>query len=255
MNTVSIITINYNNAEGLEKTIKSVIRQKEVTAEFIVIDGGSTDKSVNTIKSNSEYITSWISEADNGIYEAQNKGIWKATGNYCLFLNSGDTLSTDTVLKDVSPWLGAYDIVYGDLITESQGKRERHVSPKNADVYQFMISTLWHPATFIKRGLFQTFGTYRTDFKIAGDYEFFIRSILKGGASTKHIPVTVAVFDLGGVSNSQHAATLQEQERKKSWELNFSKPVIKLFEEKTRLMRSREYRWGKWFTRLTNLSK
>ena len=237
MPVVSIITINYNNTAGLKKTIDSVISQTFQDIEFIIIDGGSTDGSVDIIKSNAAKITHWVSEKDNGIYNAQNKGARKATGEYCLFLNSGDHLVESATLDKVVKELNK-DIVYGDLLIEdAQRNRSNGISPDVLDVYHFMISTLWHPCTFIKRALFEKYGYYREDFKITGDYEFFLRVILKNGVSYRHIPVPISIFDMSGVSNDPENQKLQSEERKRSWLMNYSSFMVKVFEFKTKLKR------------------
>jgi len=109
---LSIITVNLNNAEGLRKTIESVVTQTFTDFEYIIIDGGSTDGSVEIIKLYADKITYWVSEPDKGIYNGMNKGIMVAKGEYCQFLNSGDWLVNENVLKEV---FADVDIVYGDL--------------------------------------------------------------------------------------------------------------------------------------------
>ena len=249
---ISIITINYNNAAGLEKTVKSVITQNSSDFEFIIVDGGSNDGSLDLIKKYASKITQYVSEKDKGIYHAQNKGILMSSGEYCLFLNSGDLLAGKEVLESVVAELNGADIVYGDIVTiDVKGTRTHLKSPAKIGVSEMMISTLWHPSAFIKRQLFDTFGLYNEDFKVTGDYEFFIRTILKNNVAVKHVPLAIAVFDLTGVSNTAEFAALQTKERKKSWALNFGEPVIEAFENKTRLLRSREYKLGKLFMKFT----
>jgi glycosyltransferase involved in cell wall biosynthesis len=253
MPLISVITINYNNAEGLQKTIDSVAGQSFSDMEFIVIDGGSADKSVEIIKQNRS-ISQWVSEKDKGIYNAQNKGISKAAGDYLLFLNSGDCLAEKNTLEKVAPHLVKTDIVYGDLITEdAKGVRKQETSPDTLDVYHFMISTLWHPCSFIHNSVFKRFGNYNEEFKITADYEFFIRAVLKHGVSYKHIPVSICVFDLKGISNNPENDKLQTEERKKSWLANFSPSAVSSFEEHTKLLRSGEYAIGKKIKNLKNL--
>lgn len=123
----SIITVNYNNCDGLNKTILSVINQNYKDYEFIVIDGGSTDGSVDIIKLHESYITYWISEKDDGIYQAMNKGIRQAKGEYLNFMNSGDTFFDADVLNNVEKELSNYDIVIG---------KEFHQNPKTGKQQQ-----------------------------------------------------------------------------------------------------------------------
>lgn len=231
-----MITINYNNADGLKKTIESVVSQTFKEFEFIVIDGKSGDSSIEIIKETKQ-IDYWESEKDNGIYHAQNKGAKKATGEYCLFLNSGDCLAEASTLEKVVKQLDK-DIVYGDLWTENaKGERMKAVSPDILGVYHFMISTLWHPCSFIKRSLFEKYGYYNENFKITGDYEFFIRVVLKNKVSYRHISVPISIFDTSGTSNKPENQLLEKEERKKSWALNYSGLFVKIFEKYTKLKR------------------
>mgnify|MGYP001565636508 FL=1 len=150
MAVVSIITINYNNASGLKKTIDSVIKQTFKDFEFIIIDGGSTDGSKQVIESNSKSISSWLSEKDNGIYDAMNKGIVKATGNYYLFLNSGDILSEGNILTKVASKLsGGKSFYYGNLLLKKGSVNEKHLAPKTIDLDLMLNSTFLHPCVFI----------------------------------------------------------------------------------------------------------
>ena len=127
MPKLSVITINFNNAIGLEKTIKSVIEQKFTDFEFVIIDGDSSDGSKEIIKKYSNKISYWVSEKDKGIYNAQNKGIERAIGEYCLFLNSGDYLVDTTVFQTVFSEKRTQDIIYGDMITVYELERKRSI--------------------------------------------------------------------------------------------------------------------------------
>lgn len=246
MKQISVITINYNNAKGLKKTLESLAAQDTRDFECVVVDGGSSDESVEVIEKFSEIVGSWVSEKDKGIYNAQNKGISMAKGQYFLFLNSGDVLADSSVLKEILPELNNVGILYGDIITlASDGKKTELQSPENVGVYEMMVSTLWHPSAFIKKEIFDTIGGYNEEFRIAADYEFFIRAILKHNVSTQHVKRAIAIFDLSGVSNNDAMNNLQTAERKQSWKLNFSDAVIESFEEYTRLLRSGELKLGR----------
>ena len=120
----SIITVNYNNREGLKRTIESVIHQTFRDFEFIVIDGGSTDSSAEVLKAYDEHISYWVSEKDNGIYDAMNKGIRKATGDYLNFMNSGDCFYDDDVLRNVTAYASDADIITG---RDYHFSEERHL--------------------------------------------------------------------------------------------------------------------------------
>jgi glycosyltransferase involved in cell wall biosynthesis len=242
---VSVITINLNNRHGLEKTIESVLAQTYSDYEFILIDGGSSDGSIDVINRNADRVTRWISEADSGIFHAQNKGADKACGDYLLFLNSGDILENNQVLEEFAPHLHSNDMVYGDMLRGSGEEQEHLHMPDKLDVCFFIEHSLGHPCTFISRALFRKLDGYRDmEFTISGDYEFYIRALFVHNASYRHIPGLVAVFDSGGISSGPLHRERQEAERRRSWRLNFSEPVVRLFEEYTELLRSRELRVG-----------
>lgn len=218
MPKLSIITINYNNCEGLRKTIQSVVSQTYHDFEYLVIDGGSTDGSTHIIKEFEDRITWSISKKDNGIYDAQNKGIQKATGEFCLFLNSGDYLLNEKVLSDVSKHFinNPADILYGDIVLrDGKGKFNFLKKPHKITLDFLFNSWLPHPCTFIKRTVFQATGLYDTSFKIAADYDFFINAIHKQKVSVKKMDLFVSVFDENGISNSEKlkAAKLEERRR------------------------------------------
>lgn len=239
MPLISIITINYNDAGGLQKTINSVVDQTFRDFEFIVIDGNSDDNSVAVIKQQ-QRINYWISEKDKGIYDAQNKGIEKANGAYLMFLNSGDALVNRIVLEKVSHFLsGNKSIYYGDLVLEKNGKQEKHLAPNDIDTDFMLNSTFWHPCVFIKADLFKNYGLYNTGFKIAGDYEFFIRCLLKPGITTEHIPEFITLFDGNGISNDASKNELQVQEREKAWKLNVSEMTYESLKKQNAFSRSK----------------
>lgn len=208
---LSIITINYNNAIGLEKTIESLIEQSFQEYEYIVIDGGSDDDSKAVILKNQSHISTWCSEKDTGVYNAMNKGILRATGEYLLFLNSGDYLHDSKVLEEVILTLTGEDIIYGDLLYVYNGvKREVCVYPAILDFYYFLEHSLGHPSSFIKRNLFQD-SLYSENLKIVSDWEFFLKKIVLEEASYKHIDRIITAFSMGGIS-SQIDACNEERE-------------------------------------------
>ncbi len=239
MPLISVITINYNNAAGLQKTIESVVSQTFQDFEFIVIDGKSTDDSVNVIKQHSR-ITYWVSEMDKGIYDAQNKGILKSNGQYLLFLNSGDILADNEVLLKVSAYLeGNKSLYYGNLILQKGSLKEQHLASKIIDMDFMLNSTFWHPCVFIKSELFKTFGLYNTSFKIAGDYEFFIRCLLNPSTSVEYINEFITIFDGNGISNDATQNDIQSREREKAWKLNVSEPVYDSLKKQNSFSRSK----------------
>jgi glycosyltransferase involved in cell wall biosynthesis len=212
--------------------------------EFIVVDGGSSDSSIDVIKSNLDIISFWLSEKDNGIYHAMNKGARKASAEYVLFLNSGDAFADNNVLKEVLPGLTA-DIVYGNITTaDDNGKTTELKSFDKADLPNLWVSTIWHPSAFTRKSLFLKNGFFNESFRLGGDHEFFIRNIIKHDASAKYIDRQIAMFDMGGASNKQDNKYLLEIERQLSWKLNFSDPVISMFDNYVQMLRSSEYKWG-----------
>lgn len=207
---LSIITINYNNSEGLSRTIESVINQDCKDFEYLVIDGGSNDGSFDVILDNEQYIHYWCSEKDKGVYNAMNKGIVKATGEYLLFLNSGDFLFDSQILSKVMPLLNGHGIVYGDLVFRSSDKDEVKVYQDKWDLVSLYCDSLGHPASFIKRSLFENC-LYSEDLKIVSDWEFFFRKIVLEKVSYKHINRIVSVFDVYGVSSNAEKCAVERK--------------------------------------------
>lgn len=195
---LSIITINYNDAEGLERTMKSVFEQRYIDFEFIVIDGGSRDRSMDSIHEHQARISYWVSEPDNGIYHAQNKGIDAAKGAYLLFLNSGDVLNgpkaLDTFINH-EDFRG--DIIYGDYIFEDGEK----IYPDMLTPYFFMRTSLPHQSTLFKKTVFDLMGSYDEKYKIAADRAFYIKCFMSGQFKFQHITYPLTKFDLSGLSN------------------------------------------------------
>ncbi len=212
---LSIITINYNNDVGLQKTIESVVSQSFVGFEYIVIDGGSTDLSVEIIKKYSAKINYWVSEKDNGIYNAMNKGIKVANGQYCLFLNSGDMLYNNTVLEDAFSLASQTDIIYGNLLfTYPNGAKRKGVMPSKLTFRHMMHDTLWHPVSFIKTKLFTSIGLFDEQYSIVADYDFFVRALLIHKVTTRKVNKIIAIFSQDGVSaEPSNLKKINEQRR------------------------------------------
>ena len=220
----SIITVNYNNREGLRRTIESVINQSCKDFEYIIIDGGSTDGSVDVIKEFDGQIDYWVSEPDKGIYNAMNKGIKKATGEYLNFMNSGDCFYDDEVLKNVMPYLTA-DIVHGRLFYYCG--RERSVYLKGEpNMQHFLDNTLNHQSSFISRKLFNN-SLYDENYKIVSDWKFFMEKLIFQNCSFVSIPIKVGLFEEGGISES--ASELDAKERKEVLEQLFPPRMVETF--------------------------
>ena len=261
---LSIITITYNNAEGLRKTLASVASQTYADFEHIIVDGGSTDESVEIIReyadsedirlegykairqensnadnlalSPNHLITSspiiWISEKDRGIYDAQNKGIRLAHGEYCYFLNAGDTFCNEYVLElifkpltfNLSPLTSTPDILYGnEIIVDGNGRRvgiARGVAnPSFVDLYN---SCMKHQASFIRRELFEQYGMYDDTMRICADFDWFFRVIaFHDDVTLQYKDVYVAYFENTGLS--YHAPELCAKERQQILDRYMSK--------------------------------
>lgn len=201
---LTIITINLNNATGLRKTIESVVSQTYSDFEYIIIDGCSTDGSVEVVKEYQEKITYWVSEPDKGIYNAMNKGILKATGEYCLFLNSGDWLVNHNVLEGIIPTAFKEDIIHGNIVLEYGDKQiqAKGTSKDSLTLVDFLIApTIRHQAAFIKRELFRKNGLYDESFTINGDWFFFMKNIIFNKATIKYTNINICFFDPNGIGS------------------------------------------------------
>lgn len=248
---VSIITINKDNAGGLRKTLESLVQQSYQAFELIVIDGASADESLDVIKAYGHRITHLVSEQDAGIYDAQNKGILKASGDYLLFLNSGDRLLDNDVLAHVCPVLsGGRCFYYGDLIIDQNGLQTLHTARADIDPDYLLNYTIWHPSVFIRSDLFRTYGLYNTDFRIAGDYEFFVRCLIKPDITTEYLRRVISVFDGSGISNSEAGRKLLAVEREKAWQLNISASLYRALKDHNRIFRSRYWPLIRWIDKL-----
>jgi glycosyltransferase involved in cell wall biosynthesis len=229
---ISIITINLNNKNGLYRTIESVLGQSFSPKEFLIIDGESTDGSVEILKQNSASVYFWVSEPDSGIYNAMNKGIQKATGEYCLFLNSGDRLISADVLEKVSTSLKGEEIIYGDGILEKADGSETHFKvPEILTLDYFYFSSLFHPSAFIKRDLFYKYGFYNEANKVISDWEFFLKVLMVHNVSYKHLPYAISVAEDGGISRNVSNTEFIEKECYSVLNSLFPQSVIKLLDD------------------------
>ena len=212
---LSIITINRNNAEGLRKTIESVVSQTYTDFEYIIIDGASTDESVDVIKEYADCVTYWVSEPDKGIYNAMNKGILKANGEYLLFLNSGDWLVDEDVVKYFVSQKSNSDIVAGNAKLwdgEVIGIFESADTSK-IDFSTFFYNTIPHQASFIKHELLLKNDLYNESYKIVSDWEFFIKAIIIHNCSYFHIDRTIVFYDMQGISAREESNKILRDER------------------------------------------
>lgn len=214
---VSVITVNYNDKNGLKKTIDSIISQKWQNFEFIVIDGNSNDGSKAIIDSHKSVFTHAVSESDEGIYHAMNKGISLAKGDYLLFLNSGDILLDENTLQKAQQHLNSNKaIYYGDVIYQETDRQRERIFPDELTFLFFLEHSLSHQAAFIHRSLFDEIFLYNEAYKIVSDWEFFIYAICKQNVSYEHIPLFITIYDTNGISSIACNHPLMHEERKQT---------------------------------------
>jgi glycosyltransferase involved in cell wall biosynthesis len=254
---LSIITINYNNAEGLRKTLASVASQTYRDIEHIIVDGASTDGSVDVIKEyeNQLNITHstihlfWSSEKDNGIYDAMNRGIRKATGEYVQILNSGDLLAAPDVTERMMAALNELmnegvnelrevPIFYGNMLKSYDGKTIINRDTCGGKMYTpesflyFYKGTLNHDCAYIRRDLFEKYGLYNEDMKICSDWEWYVRAIVLGGEKPIYTNIDVTIFDMNGVSESHGKnAELIKKERREYLESILPPAVLRDYDQ------------------------
>lgn len=219
---LSIITINYNNSDGLRETIESVVSQVFKEIEYIVVDGGSTDGSRRVIEEYGEHINYWVSEPDGGIYNAMNKGIRASHGEYLLFLNSGDVLHNTNVIEQVVPNLGNHDMVIGKVLYDNSGLTNE--LPEELTLLRFYHGSVPHPSTFIRRKVMLEY-MFDERLKIVSDWKFFMQTLIIGNATYAHLDLIITDFDTSGISATNKV--LVEQERNQVLEELFPERIRK----------------------------
>ena len=207
----SIITVNYNNKEGLRKTIESVINQTFRDFEYIVIDGGSSDGSAELLREYSDKITYWVSEPDKGIYNGMNKGIAKATGDYLNFMNSGDCFFANDVLQRVADYNYDADFIVGRDYHYSERRQQGHASiqPPRTTMMHFFMATLDHQSSFIRRELFNG-SPYDESHRLVSDWIFYVEKIVGEGRQVQFIPDIICRREEGGLSEQQRERNRSE---------------------------------------------
>jgi len=261
--TLTIITINYNNASGLRKTIESVVNQTHANFEYIIIDGASTDESVNIIEEYAHKIDYWVSEPDKGIYNAMNKGICMANGDYIQILNSGDILASDNVVERMLAHLQITNdqlrvkgepevsILYGNMIkVDELGKviGKSYYTPYS--LLQFYTSTLNHDCAYIKRVLFDAanYGLYDESLKIVSDWKWYLQAIGLGFVKPIYVDIDVTIFEAAGISETN--LDLRNQERRQVLEMSLPPAVLADYDKyhvpMVQMNRLLRYKWAYW---------
>ena len=229
---LSIITINRNTAAGLEKTIRSVTSQTCKDFEYIVVDGASTDGSVEVIKKlESEFFhLKWVSEPDSGIYNAMNKGIRMATGDYIQILNSADCLASDDVTERMLAELkkqGLPSILYGNMVKcfpDGHKLVDKCFAGQEITMLGMFTGTLNHDPAYISRDLFEKYGYYDESLKIVSDWKWYLQAIIMGGEKPQYVDIDVTLFDMTGISETNKE--LDKAERKQVLEQLFPKAIL-----------------------------
>ena len=255
---ISIITINYNNASGLRKTMESILVQTYTNFEYIVIDGASKDGSVEVLNDLGTKIQSKgivfksISEPDTGIYNAMNKGIRLSKGEYLLFLNSGDYLVDENVIEEIIPMLDGTDIIQGNTLSVVNNERyvNRGYGKSDISFIEVYQGYFLHQATFAKRDLFDRYGYFDENYKIGGDTVFYLKTLGFGNASFKYIDMNVAWYDLNGISASTDTKWLQQRQKEdKMYDALLSPRLLKLCREDGHKIKSYDQITKYWFLR------
>lgn len=222
MSKISVISVNYNDKVGLKKTIESVINQTFNDFEFIIVDGGSSDGGKEIIEEYKERIDYWFSEPDSGIYNAMNKGIKVAKGEFVIFMNSGDTFANKEVLEKVeSDLVDEFDIYYGDYNRVKTNSIRKKTYPEKLSFSFFYTGSLSHQSTFIRRKLFDDIFLYNEDYKIASDWEFFVYAICHKNIPYKYLKMTISDFDFTGISSVAKFKHIDHAERRMTLEKYF----------------------------------
>ena len=246
---VSIITVVYNNEDTIKDAIESVLNQTYKNIEYIIIDGVSTDGTVEVIKSYGDKIDKFISEKDNGIYDAMNKGIKLASGDIVGILNSDDFYANNNIIEKVVKEFEdkKVDSVYGDLVYVNAKDTNKIVRYWKSKPYKKGLFTKgWHPAHptfFVKKEIYDKYGIFNLDFKIAADYELMLRFLEKYQISNSYIPEIFVKMRLGGESNQSIKNIIKANiESYNAWKINglyinlfmiLLKPLSKLFQYKS----------------------
>ena len=203
----SIVTVTRNAARHLSGCLESVLAQTYTETEHIIIDGASTDGTADLVRRLAGARTQFVSEPDEGIYDAMNKGIARATGAYVLFLGADDRFADSKVLADTAAFLeqsGRPDLVYGNLeVRQTNGRTSVFQPPPPPEALDFLIyGCLPHQSTFAHRGLFDgPVGLFNTQYRVHGDYEWYLRAVTAGGVEIRHMDRTVGSFYAGGTSS------------------------------------------------------
>lgn len=215
---ISIITICKNSASTISKCIQSVVQQSYPNIEYLIIDGASNDDTLQIVDNFKDKISTLISEPDKGIYDAMNKGILAATGDYILFLNADDYLISDEIIKT---WVELFDsenynadIIYGKVFIFNNATGDGNVwKAAKISKYSIFRGSIPHPATLYSKDAFNKCGLFNTSYQVAGDYEWIVRAYLKFNMKFLRQNIIVSVFNKGGISTNKKYDTIIKNEK------------------------------------------
>lgn len=216
---ITVVTISYNAEKTIEQTIRSVISQKYDNVEYIIIDGGSTDQTVDIIRKNEKYVSYWISESDKGVYDAMNKGLSHSSGDVITFLNSDDYYLEDA-LKYVAQYFekNNLDILCCEVMVEQDRKLHSHSNPWESFPEKLREGYMMysHQGIFAKRECFTKWGNFNTSYRIVADYDWLLR-LYNQNVKLAYSPKVVAVFRYGGLSTNNLMDTVDEVYKVAKW--------------------------------------
>ncbi|UKN02081.1 glycosyltransferase [Paracrocinitomix mangrovi] len=227
---ISIVTVSYNSADTIKDTIESVVHQKDVELEYIIVDGGSTDGTVEIVESYGDKIHQFVSEADKGIYDGMNKGVAMATGDVIGILNSDDLYTNNEVLKNVlAKFEDAIDGVYANLVYVDQNDlnkvRRTWIS---GNYIEGSFKKGWmppHPTFFVRKKYYEKYGSYSLNLRSAADYELMLRFIHKNKINLAYLNEVIVKMRIGGQSNASLKNRLKaNKEDRMAWKMNGLKP-------------------------------
>jgi glycosyltransferase involved in cell wall biosynthesis len=233
MQKVSVITVCYNSANTIEETVKSVIEQDYNSIEYIIVDGKSSDQTLFILDRYKNKINTLISEKDNGLYDAINKGIKAASGDIIAILHADDVFANDTVITDVVQTFSKHhtDTVYGDL--QYVDRNNLNIIKRNwqsGNYYEGIFLKGWmppHPSFFARKTCYDKFGLFTMELKSAADYEMMLRLLHKHKCTTTYLPKVLVKMRIGGKSNASFKNRIKaNREDKKAWLMNGLKPAM-----------------------------
>lgn len=242
---LSIVTVNYNNLDGLILTTRSILSQLFKNFDWYIVDGGSTDGSLEYIQSISDSRLNYISEKDKGIYDAQNKGIQNTKGEYLLFLNSGDYFYATNSLEEIFNQNPKEEFLYFDLYMDSKIIQY----PKKLDYLFFFTNIINHQSQIIHRSLFAKYGLYSLDYPFSADYDFLLRIFKNFQISYQYFPIILSVYDTNGVTSTKENLNLIHKEKNEIRQKNIPYEILKPLQEYVLLEKNYLLLKNAWTTR------